>query len=191
LAQDAQGNLYGTTVDEGSFDGTVFKLSVKNKHTVLHTFTGKPDGWLPDAGLIFDLAGNVYGTTYEGGTSNFGMVYKIDNTGKETVLYSFTGTPDGALPGFGSLVMDAAGNLYGTTGSGGTGKCSSNGITGCGTVFELAKDGTETVLYSFTGGQDGGTPAAGLIWDATGNLYSTTSSGGDYGYGTVFKLTPQ
>jgi uncharacterized repeat protein (TIGR03803 family) len=180
LVQDTRGNFYGTTTGD---NGIVFKLNERGKETVLYTFTGEPDGSLPYAGLILDAEGNLYGTTVFGGTSNYGTVFKLDTTGKETVLYSFTGTPDGSQPGFGSLVMDAEGNLYGATGEGG----SSN----VGTVFELDTIGKETVLYSFTGGKDGGTPGAGLIWDTTGNLYSTTGRGGDYGYGTVFRLTPQ
>ena len=100
------------------------------------------------------------------------------------MLYSFTGGSDGANPVAG-LVFDAAGNLYGTTEYGGVG-CA--GYGGCGTVFQLAPDGTEAVLYRFTGGADGEFPTSGLIFDA-GNLYGTTFGGGSSGGGTVFRLT--
>jgi uncharacterized repeat protein (TIGR03803 family) len=108
---------------------------------------------------------------------------------KEKVLYSFTGGPDGAYP-YGSVIQDANGNLYGTTQQGGIdpfGYCASNGANGCGVVFKIDTSGTETVLYSFTGAEDGSGPTAGLIEDASGNLYGTTVYS-QPGYGTVFKL---
>ena len=180
LVEDTKGNLYGTTSQGGVTGGAcgslgcgvVFKLDTTGKETVLYSFAGEPtDGADPMAGLILDVSGNLYGTTSQGGTSNFGTVFKLDTTGKETVLYSFTGKPtDGADPMAG-LVLDAAGNLYGTTSQGGT---SSN----FGTVFKLGTTGKETVLYSFTGGpSDGADPMAGLVLDAAGNLYGTTSQG--------------
>ena len=147
----------------------------------LHSFTGD-DGAHPQADLIADPAGNLYGTTPFGGAVGQGTVFRLDSYGTVTVLYSFTGGSDGAAPVAG-LIADAAGNLYGTASRGGTGTFC------CGTVFQLDSSGTLTVLHSFTGGSDGGTPQAGLIADAAGNLYGTTSSGGA-GYGTVFQLTP-
>jgi uncharacterized repeat protein (TIGR03803 family) len=184
LVRDAAGNLYGTASGGGaSGNGTVFKLNVKNKPTLLHAFSGNPDGSLPYGGLILDSEGNLYGATNEGGTSGIGTVYKVSLNGKETVLYSFQGMPDGANPGAGSLTMDTAGNLYGTTLAGGS--------HNYGTVFELSTAGKETVLYSFAGGGDGVAPEAGLTWDAKGNLYGTTSEGGQHGQGSVFKLTPK
>ena len=192
LIRDAAGNFYGTTYGGGDLSckcGTVFKLDATGKVTVLHSFTNNPDGTYPRAGLVRDAAGNLYGTTYQGGGAGCtaygcGTVFKLDTTGRETVLYSFTGGADGGYPVAG-LVRDSAGNLYGTTFYGGS---SNNCYQGCGTVFKLDTTGAETVLYSFTGGPDGQWPAAGLIRDATGNLYGTTPSGGASGLGTVFKL---
>jgi len=144
---------------------------------ILHAFSGSPDGANPTASLIQDASGNLYGTTFSGGAFKYGTVFKLDTNGKETVLYSFTGLTDGTNP-LGGVLMDAAGNLYGTTLYGAT--------ANSGTVFKLDTAGTETVLHSF-GGSDGANPTAGLIQDTTGNLYGTTYSGGDGG-GTVFKL---
>src|SRR5271157_94942 len=200
LVRDAQGNLYGTTGDGGaSGAGTVFKVDTTGKETVLYSFAGTGgDGANPYAGLLRDAQGNLYGTTAGGGDLaclapyGCGTVFKVDMTGNETVLYSFTGTGgDGASPRAG-LLPDAQGNLYGTTSLGGDLAC--NAPAGCGTVFKLDRTGKETVLYSFTGGADGGRPVAGLVQDAQGNLYGTTASGGDlaclapYGCGTVFKV---
>jgi uncharacterized repeat protein (TIGR03803 family) len=182
LIQDAAGNFYGTTVRGGASDlGTVFKLDTTGAETVLYRFTGVPDGAHPYAGLVRDTAGNLYGTTAFGGASDLGTVFKLDTTGKETVLHSFTG-PDGQYP-LASLVGDAAGNFYSTTKNGGSNNCSG----GCGTVFKLDTTGAETVLHYFTGGTDGYYPDARLVRDAAGNLYGTTSTGGDF-YGTVFKV---
>jgi uncharacterized repeat protein (TIGR03803 family) len=187
LVRDAAGNLYGTTRWYGaSGDGTVFNVDRTGKETVLYSFTGG-DGSTPYAGLVRDAAGNLYGTTLDGGGSGYGTVFKLDKSGKETVLHSFAGPPaDGAYP-FAGLVRDAKGNLYGTTGSGGP--------FDWGTVFKLDKTGKESVLHSFTGAADGGSPWSGLVRDARGNLYGTTSQGGSTGCegsgcGVVFKLTP-
>jgi uncharacterized repeat protein (TIGR03803 family) len=203
LVQDAQGNLYGTTTSGGDLAcdgpygcGTVFKLDTTGKETVLYSFTGGRDGdgeW-PAAEPLLDAQGNLYGTTDGGGAYGFfGTVFKVDTTGKETVLYSFTPTGgDGSDPHAG-LVQDAQGNLYGTTLIGGDLAC--NAPSGCGTVFKVDTTGKETVLYSFTGtGGDGASPVAGLVRDAQGNLYGTTVYGGDLacnapsGCGTVFKV---
>jgi uncharacterized repeat protein (TIGR03803 family) len=191
LVRDPAGNLYGTTYYGGSSNncsqgcGTVFKLDTTGAETVLHSFTGAPDGNWPLARLIRDAAGNLYGTTHQGGASEWGTVFKLDATGAETVLYSFTGGADGGEPDA-ELILDAAGNLYGTTRYGGGGGCPA----GCGTVFKLDTTGTETVLHSFQGNPEGGSPVAGLIRDAAGNLYGTTLYGGAVGKGTVFKLDP-
>jgi uncharacterized repeat protein (TIGR03803 family) len=190
LVRDAKGNLYGTAYEGGSSGcylgygcGVVFKVDATGKETVLYAFTGTGgDGGFPDAGLVRDTQGNLYGTTAGQGASGYGTVFKLDKKGKETVLYSFTGTGgDGAYP-YSDLVRDAMGNLYGTTSQGGG--------SGAGTVFKLDKTGNETVLYSFTGGDDGYDPWAGLVRDTKGNLYGTTVGRGAYGWGTVFKLTP-
>ena len=148
-------------------------------YNVLYSFTGGTDGTNPSVGLVRDGAGNLYGTTFNGGTTGgpcgstgCGVVFEVDKTGKETVLYAFTGGADGGYPQAG-LVRDAAGNLYGTTSFGGaTSFCFGSG---CGVVFKLDKTGKETVLYAFTGGADGGEPVAGLVRDTAGNLYGTTS----------------
>jgi uncharacterized repeat protein (TIGR03803 family) len=132
--------------------------------------------------LVRDAQGNLYGTTSKGGTDDKGTVFMVTPTGKETVLHSFAGGEDeGALPWAG-LILDADGNLYGTTLAGGT--------FDNGTVFQLTPTGTVTVLYSFTGGEDGANPVTSLRRDADGNLYGTTMLGGMYGAGVVFKLAP-
>jgi len=182
LVRDAAGNLYGTDAGGAYGYGTVFKLDKTGKETVLYSFTGYPDdGCGPVGGVIRDAAGNFYGTTLFGGTSDWGTVFELDKTGKEAVLYSFTGGSDGRNPWAG-VVLDAKGNLYGTTEAGGD---HNNG-----TVFMVDETGTETVLHAFIGGNDGAAPVAALIWDRAGNLYGTAMSGGTHGVGTVFKLTP-
>ena len=195
LIFDAAGNLYGTTVDGGTYrGGTVFELTPQAgggwTEKVLHSFHGnRTDGASPYAGLIFDAAGNLYGTTVDGGTDRGGTVFELTPQAgggwTEKLLYSFNfnGT-DGYYP-FAGLIFDAAGNLYGTTYQGGT--------HGRGTVFELTPQAgggwTEKVLHSFNP-TDGYYPKAGLVLDAAGNLYGTTEQGGIYGGGTVFELTP-
>jgi uncharacterized repeat protein (TIGR03803 family) len=150
--------------------------------TTLYSFTGggSGDGANPSAGLMADPAGNLYGTTAEGGASGRGTVFQLDPSGNLTVLHSFTGG-DGSHPRA-ALIADAAGNLYGTTISG--------GVQDAGTVFQLTPSGTLNVLYSFTGSGDGALPWAGMIADASGNLYGTTYGGGANGQGTVFQLDP-
>jgi uncharacterized repeat protein (TIGR03803 family) len=198
LIFDAAGNLYGTTYADFASNcdcGSVFKL-VPNPDgswtgTVLYTFTAGADGGFPRAGLVLDASGSLYGTTEFAGASGAGVVFKLtsngDGTWTESVLHSFTRGADGGFP-FAGLTFDAAGNLYGTTVVG--------GANGAGVVFQLAPnaDGTwtESVLHSFTGGEDGGNPASGLIFDAAGNLYGTTDAGGCKGVngGTVFKMSP-
>jgi uncharacterized repeat protein (TIGR03803 family) len=165
-----------------------------SKYKVLHRFKNDPDGATPWAGLIFDTAGDLYGTTKVGG-AGLGTVFKLtpnaNGSWTESVLYSFTGGGDGAEP-LAGLTFDTAGNLYGTTTMGGG---STNCTGGCGTVFELTPNSngtwTENVLHSFTGA-DGGEPYAGLTFDTVGNLYGTTLFGGTkcFNCGTVFKLTP-
>jgi uncharacterized repeat protein (TIGR03803 family) len=179
------GLFYGTTSVGGTSNyGVAFRFNyVTGVETVLHNFAGGADGATPQGELIRNGA-YFYGTTTSGGASGAGTVFQITGK-KETVLYSFAGGTDGAAPEAG-LVLDAAGNLYGTTTQGGS--------SGNGTVFKLAapatKGGkwTESVLYSFGTGTDGTVPVGGLSFDSAGNLYGTTSSGGAYGYGTVFQL---
>jgi uncharacterized repeat protein (TIGR03803 family) len=186
LVQDATGNFYGTTSSGGSIGyGTVFKVSKTGKFSVLYNFKGAPDGYLPEGPLVLDDDGNLYGTTFEGGNANAcpgfgcGIVFKLNKKGKETILHTFLGT-DGTGPMSGVL-LDAAGNLYGTTWVG--------GAHGSGTVFKLDKAGTLTTLYDFTGGTDGGYPFAGVTQDEAGNFYGAAYLGG-LGDGVVFKLTP-
>jgi uncharacterized repeat protein (TIGR03803 family) len=200
VIRDSAGNLYGTTVFGGPYPancphptppqpgcGVVFKLDPTGKETVLHGFTGGLDGANPVAGLIRDSAGNLYGTTFDGGLPitgkvyRVGVVFKLDPAGKETVLHRFTVPGEGAQPAAG-LIRDAAGNLYGTTSTG-------YGINPDGVVFKLDPAGNETVLHGFSGDAGGAIPLAGLIRDAAGNLYGTTAGGGG-GFGVVFKLDP-
>jgi len=166
----------------------------------LYRFTGSPDGNQPDSALVFDAAGNLYGTTALGGAytscwagqQGCGTVFKLapnsDGSWTESVLHSFAGGKDQYFPQ-GKLILDATGNLYGTTSPY---ECYDLGD--CGTVFKLTAnpDGswTESVLYTFSGGADGSNPTAGLIFDGTGNLYGTTHLGGILGAGAVFKLSP-
>lgn len=185
LIRDAKGNLYGTTQLGGPTtqnDGTVFKLDTTGKETVLYSFTdSNGDGAYPIGGVVRDRAGNLYGTASDGGANGVGIVFKLDNTGKETVLYSFgTNQGDGIYP-FAGLVIDSKGNLYGTDELG--------GANGPGAVFELSVTGTETVLHSFAT-KDGSYPLAGLVRDTKGNFYGTTAEGGGSNEGVVFKLTP-
>jgi len=196
VVRDAKGNLYGTTLFGGGSGlgaGTVFKLDPVGKESVLWGFSGGTDGNTPYAGVVRDEAGNLYGTTLGGGPANAGVVYKLDLSRKQTVLYAFAGPPsDGSSPS-GNLLRDKAGNLYGTTYSGGSGAGAACFGSGCGAVFMLDPDGKETVLYSFTGGADGASPYSGLIRDRVGNLYGTTGYGGScsvfgLGCGVVFKL---
>jgi uncharacterized repeat protein (TIGR03803 family) len=179
LIRDAAGNLYGATFAGGAANlGTVFKVDKTGKETVLYSFAGPPDGEHPTRNLIRDSGGNIYGVAYEGGASGFGAVFKLDKTGKESLVYSFGSGTDGEYPGSG-LIEDAKGHLYGTTGYG--------GASGNGTVYKLSKSGKETILHSFTGA-DGQYPFGNLLRDSAGTLYGTTSMGGTSGNGTVFKL---
>jgi uncharacterized repeat protein (TIGR03803 family) len=163
--------------------------------TVLHTFNGAPDGREPIAGVTRDAAGNVYGTTYYGGTYDLGLVYKLAHKGSGWVLsplYSFQrGQGAGGYAPVGGLTIGSDGNLYGTASLGGP--------YDAGTVYKLSPPAsvckaflcpwTETPLYYFTGGADGGTPEAALIFDSAGNMYGTSASGGTGDNGVVFKLT--
>jgi len=199
---DAAGNLYGTTTWGGANGyGTVFQLtpSANGKWTesVLHSFNGK-DGGYPRASLILDAAGNLYGTTQYGGAYvAYGTVFQLapSANGKwtEKVLHSFDSNGKDGYGPDASLILDAAGNLYGTTPAGGA--YGSNCNYGCGTVFELVRRAngkwTEKLLHSFSeSGKDGYGPVPGLIFDPAGNLYGTTYGGGAYGPGSAFELRP-
>jgi uncharacterized repeat protein (TIGR03803 family) len=220
LIIDTNGNLYGTAGGGGANgQGVVFKLTPKGKETVLYSFCAKSncnDGANPDAGLVQDQIGNLYGTTFNGGAYDqcsygpgCGVIFKLSPEGKETVLHSFcaqTNCVDGANPSAG-LVFDQKGELYGTTSQGGVSN-GCPGYTGCGVVFELTTKGKETVLYSFCARDnclDGAGPYAGVVLDPKGNLYGTTQGGGGIesignngggiapkgysGGGVVFKVT--
>jgi uncharacterized repeat protein (TIGR03803 family) len=197
LASDANGNLYGTTWSGGAYQlGSVFELvldplSGNWAETILYSFNGA-DGANPYGGVILDAAGNLYGTTYDGGADGVGTVFKLANSNgswSESVMHSFaTGNSDGGNP-YSGLTFDPHGNLYGTTNSGGVG--------GHGTVFRLTPMPTgqwaETILYGFAGKLDGGWPVGGVVLDSAGNIYGTTVMGGTGGIeegGVVFEITP-
>jgi len=192
------GALYGTTSSGGTYGyGTVFKLAPPAKtggawtETVLYSFKGGTDGSNPASAVIFDGTALI-GTTPFGGSSNFGTVFELTPPTKknspwnESILYNFTGRTDGGKPYSGLVLKSKA--LYGTTLDGG-------GPSGQGAVFKLTPPAivggawTETVLYGFTGGSDGGKPYANVVFNAAGDLFGTTGLGGS-GYGTVFELTP-
>jgi uncharacterized repeat protein (TIGR03803 family) len=198
LILDGAGNLYGTATVGGSYGaGSVFELSPAEgggwTETVLHNFNDvRKEGGEPHGGLVFDAAGNLYGTASIGGPGNWGVVFELtlagDGTWKETILHSFNRYgPYGSGPNAG-LIFDGDSNLYGTTAYGGPWES--------GTVFELTPAGggvwTETTLYAFQhkGGKDGHFPFGGLVFDTAGNLYGTTREGGTDGLGTVFEITP-
>jgi uncharacterized repeat protein (TIGR03803 family) len=182
---DKDGNLYGTTFYGGTGCygegcGTVFKLSPDGTKTVLHKFSGGSDGSGPAGALAIDKNGNLFGTTSLGN----GTVYKLAPDGTLTVLYTFcskTGCSDGSEPSS-DVLLDSSGNLYGTTPFGGS--------SGEGTVFEIAPDGAETVIYAFLGGGDGARPMAGLLSDGQGDFFGTTYEGSPHNRGTVFEVTP-
>ncbi len=188
LIADSAVDLYGTTTEGGSGgNGTVFKLAPDGTLTVLHAFTGGADGGYPQASLMMDKTGNLFGTAVEGGTNGFGTVFRLTPRGTLKVLHAFAGGKDGENP-LAGLIVDKAGDFYGTTRLGGENGTGCFG-DGCGTVFRLAPDGTNTVLYAFAGGPDGSEPYGGVVADRKGNLYGTTISGGSANdYGTVFKV---
>ncbi len=211
LTIDAAGNLYGTTFEGDAGTGTAYKLALKSTGwalTPLYVFNITSNGVVPYSTLVVGRDGKLYGTTGFGGVSGpcvayghtgCGTVFTLQNPGNlchtsycpwiETPLYKFSGGSDGSNPYGGALVFDAAGNLYGTTYGGGSGSCSS----GCGLVYKLTRAGsgwTQSVIYTFAGGADGASPWAGVTFDQAGNLYGTTSSGGAFGDGTVYELSP-
>jgi uncharacterized repeat protein (TIGR03803 family) len=194
LLIDAAGNLYGTTLEAGSFGGgIVFELSPKSgggwTYTRLHSFGNGLDGKVPFGALVIDTAGNLYGTTMQGGAFGYGVVYELSPGAgtfwTEKILHHFNqNVQDGSEPTAG-LVFDAFGNLYGTTFVG--------GLYAAGVVFKLAptKSGwAYKILHEFGSGSDGQYPQAGLLVDAAGNLYGTTQSGGAFAEGIVFELLP-
>ena len=188
LIRDAAGNFYGATRYGGpsahqplSGFGTVFKLDTTGTKTTLYSFTNGADGAHPNAGVVEDGEGNLYGTTAGGGSSGTGTVFKLDTTGRFSVLYSF---PKSAGP-LGGLILDDAGNLYGTA----------ENSTAVGIVFELDPTGTETVVHTFSA-TEGGYPNGGLLLGAAGNLYGATPElccdmfGSPIAWGTIFEISP-
>jgi uncharacterized repeat protein (TIGR03803 family) len=171
--RDAAGNLYGTTFEGGADGfGTVFKLPKDGNESVLFSFD-EGDGAFPSQPLIRDASGNFYGVALEG-SGGSGVVFKLSPSGKETILYNFVGGQNkNPKDPQGGLLMDKAGDLYGTTLGGGDSSCATQGNVYCGTVFKLAKNKKLTPLYSFTGGADGGAPSGTLLMDNAGNLYGT------------------
>ena len=159
---------------------------------VIYNFAGGKDGEYLDTDLVMDSAGNIYGTSVQGGDFGGGTVFELSPSGSgwtHTVLYSFTGGADGAEP-YKGVTLDSQGNLYGTAVTGGSGSCDG----GCGVVYKLTNSGgswTQTVIHSFTGGNDGSGPGSGLTFDPRGNLYGMTPTGGAYNFGVVYQLKPQ
>ena len=183
-----KGKLYGTTQVGGTADvGTFFSVTTTGKEKVLHNFSGGDDGQYPVGNLIDDDSGNLYGATVAGGAIGAGTVFEMTQSGVETVLDDFS--QHHANSPLGTFVRDSAGDLFGTTQLGG------EDGGGAGTVFKLAPDGTESILYSFQNGNDGGLPNGGVVQDAEGNLYGTTYYGGKTNCftgpcGIVFEVTP-
>jgi uncharacterized repeat protein (TIGR03803 family) len=186
LVQGRDGYLYGTTSYGGAYgsgqlgSGTVFRISTDGAFTCLYSLTGFYDGSNPHAGLIQGRDGYFYGTTYYGGTNDYGNVFKISPGGALVTLYSFSGGVDGSFPEAG-LAQGSDGSIYGTTSSG--------GASNSGTVFKVAANGAFTSLHSFTGTQDGGNPTAAPVQGVDGFIYGTTSGGDTKGSGTVFRIS--
>jgi uncharacterized repeat protein (TIGR03803 family) len=195
LVFDAAGSLYGVTELGGTYGaGAVYRLSPTAsggwKTTALYDFKGTPDASNPYGGLIFDKAGNLYGTTYFGGATGMGAVFQLlpgpNGAWQENVLYSFQGGTDGSFPTT-TLVFNSAGTLYGTTSTGGRPSCD------CGTVFKLSLahgSWNEKIVHFFGERRDGSSPNYGLTLDSAGNLYGTTPVGGTAGQGIVFQIAP-
>jgi len=184
LLLDKWGNLYGTTSQGGTSNcGVLFKLSPQGKETILHTFTGATnDGKYPTyTSPLMDEQGNLYGVTEEGGSAQGGVVYKLSKNHKFTILHSFAGGTNDGCNVLGKPFRDRYGDIYGTT--------SSCGTYSLGTVWKLTKNGKEALLHSFAGGtSDGEYPLAGVIEDASGNLYGSTETGGSANLGTAYKV---
>jgi uncharacterized repeat protein (TIGR03803 family) len=197
---DAAGNLYGVAYGFGGAAGEVFELSPNPggswTETILHNFSEAEE--LPQGRLAFDKSGNLYGVTAGGGTFGHGTVFELsqsaDGPWTETIIYNFAGWPTDGVEPEGGLIIDAAGNLFGTTAFGGANPGPNGDCIGhCGTAFMMSKSGgtwTETVIANFAITANGNLPLAPLIMDASGNLYGVNASGGTNAWGTAFKLSP-
>jgi len=167
----------------------VFELTASGQYEVLYAFPGGASGGEPLGGVIMDAEGNLYGTAFggqlPGGRTGEGVVFMLDPTATYSVLYTFTGGSDGAVP-VGDIARDAANNLYGVTAAGGPASCT----VWCGVVYEITPSGVEIVLHGFTGGSDGGGTSAGVLLGASGDIYGTTTYGGSAGAGVLFRRAP-
>lgn len=176
------GTLYGTTSSGGNGNGTVFEITKDGKERILYRFEGdtnNSDGSAPKAGLVWSRDGNLYGTTSQGGSDGVGTIFMISPAGKEKVLYSFKGETDGDFPES-PLLMGPSGNFYGTATGGGT--------SDSGTIYKITPTGKIRIIYNFKSGKYGAIPKGGLIFGRDGNLFGTTTFGGN---GIVFEITPQ
>jgi uncharacterized repeat protein (TIGR03803 family) len=199
LLMDEAGNIYGAAggngagIVTGCDCGTIFELSPNSggtwTETVIYQFTFGRDGAFPSGPLTMDSVGNIYGATNSGGVYGFGTIFKLalsNGAWTETTLYDFTIAEYGGPPNLYGLILDQAGNLYGASQSGGENQV--------GEIYEFSPASAgywiRSTIYTFTGQSDGGYPVGGLTIDKSGNLYGTTTYGGQYQYGTVFKLTP-
>ena len=159
-----------------------------SKTRLIYSFAGNADGEYTDTELVMDSAGNLYGTSVQGGTFGGGTVFQVTSAGVHTVLYNFTGGADGGEP-YKGVTLDAHGNVYGTAVTGGGGSCEG----GCGVVYRLANSGgtwTQSVIHTFTG-SDGSGPGSPVTIDKHGNVYGTTPTGGTLGVGVVYELRPE
>ncbi|HTS16152.1 MAG TPA: choice-of-anchor tandem repeat GloVer-containing protein [Verrucomicrobiae bacterium] len=187
LVQGSDSNFYGTTYEGGTYGGgAVFQIDSSGNETVLYSFLGRfssSDGYSPSAGLILGSDGNFYGTTtYGGGSDSDGVVFQVDPSGDESVLYYFGSSPNDGINPSAGLVQGSDSNFYGTTAAGGT--------YGNGIVFAISPTGNETILYSFGSfPNDGVGPEAGLVQGSDSNFYGTTTGGGIYNLGTVFRIS--
>lgn len=177
------------TLAAGSIAGLLFSAGAHAGTTIIYSFAGGADGEYADTDLVRDTGGNLYGSTVQGGNSASGTVWELtpsNGNWTHSVLYSFSGGSDGGEP-YKGVTLDGQGNIFGTAVTGGSGSCDG----GCGVVYKLTNSGgtwTQSVIYSFTGGNDGLDPGAGLTIDSNGDVYGTTPGGGVYGYGTIFRL---